>query len=79
MVRTCTCLSQCDTCSCLSSEYYVQVLAEYSDEELRSVMDVASGIRLWVDSSVISHYKEVQIHGPLILSKNVEALVVNYR
>jgi hypothetical protein len=40
-------------------------------------LDVVLNRKRYVNSDVIAIYKEVQIHGPVSLSENVEALVVN--
>jgi len=58
-------------------EYYCHVLNEYADQELQDVISVALGIHRVVDSKSLSVYKEVQIHGPLVLNRDVEAIVVN--
>jgi len=41
------------------------------------VIKVATGILKHADSSIISFYKEVQIHGPLKFSDHVATLVAN--
>lgn len=61
------------------SEYYTHVLASYNEGELRAVIEVANGIKPWADSNIIQTYKEVQIHGPVQLNKDVDALVMNKR
>jgi len=58
-------------------EYYYHVLQSYSDKELESVVNVAIGRAFCSSSDVIVTYKEVQIHGPIKLSSDIEALVVN--
>ncbi|KAJ5067237.1 hypothetical protein M0811_13107 [Anaeramoeba ignava] len=58
-------------------EYYTHVLSEYSDAELTALMDVANGYIPWHDSSVISSYKEIQIHGPILLKRDVKAIVIS--
>jgi len=59
-----------------STEWYCHVLLEYSDAELEDVIQVATGKKYCVSSSRISNYKEVQFHGPIEFSRDVEALVV---
>jgi hypothetical protein len=60
-------------------EHYAHILNEYSEQELKSVMLVATGREVCVDSASIAHYKEAQIHGPLLLRRDIEALVLNRR
>lgn len=64
-----------------SCEWYAHVLMKYSDKELRAVVDVALGKRLFADSSVLDiakgQYKEVQIHGDVSFAEHVEAVVVH--
>ncbi|KAI6652321.1 hypothetical protein LOD99_7336 [Oopsacas minuta] len=60
-------------------EHYVNVMNEYSESELKAILDVATKRVSSHDSSVIATYKEVQIHGPVSLSDNVECIVVNQR
>lgn len=62
-----------------SVEHYAHTLAEFSDVELREVVAVATRRKEFGDSRAISTYKELQIHGPLELTKHVEALVLNER
>lgn len=62
-----------------SCEHYAHVLAEYTNEELRDVMNVAIGKFDFVDSRNIGVYKEIQVHGPVELKAHVAALVVNQR
>lgn len=60
-------------------EYYGNVLNEYTDMELKAILDVATRRVPSMKSDMISNYKEVQIHGPVCLSENVECIVVNHR
>jgi hypothetical protein len=80
-VRLRTSFADCDTSSMnavLSScEHYCHVLVKYTDIELNAALDVVLNRKRYVNSDVIAIYKEVQIHGPVSLSENVEALVVN--
>ena len=55
------------------------VLAEYTTEELRATVEVATGRRRCVGSEVISEYKEVQIHGPILLSSHISCVYVHPR
>lgn len=84
-IRLRTTFSDKDSCNVngklASCEWYAHVLEKYSDLELRAVTEVALGDRLFVDSDVLSTsaggYKEVQIHGELILDKHVEMVVAH--
>ncbi|XP_022793694.1 uncharacterized protein LOC111332596 [Stylophora pistillata] len=60
-------------------EHYENVLFAYTDMEITAIMDVATGKVPFHRSDCISQYKEVQIHGPVSLSENVECIVVNSR
>ncbi|XP_078367212.1 uncharacterized protein LOC144651186 isoform X2 [Oculina patagonica] len=60
-------------------EHYENVLFAYTDQEITAIMDVATVKVPFHRSDCISHYKEVQIHGPVSLSENVECIVVNPR
>ena len=56
-------------------QHYAHVLRTYSTPELKAVAEVASGLKKWgCASTMINHYKEVQIHGPIRLDRNVEVL-----
>ena len=63
----------------ITVEHYAHTLAEYNDNELKEVVAVATRRKEFGDSRAISTYKELQIHGPLELTKHVEALVVHER
>lgn len=65
--------------SLATCEYYAHVLNNYTDSELRAVVDVATGKAPWRASNCISQYKEIQIHGELKYSDHVEAMVVHAR
>ncbi len=43
------------------------------------MVQVAKGVQPYCDSSALSVYKEVQIHGPLQLNRDVDAIVVHPR
>ena len=47
--------------SLATCEYYCHVLAKYTDQELKAVLDVATGRAPWRGSNVISNYKEIQV------------------
>mmetsp|Transcript_22777 Transcript_22777/g.43783 ORF Transcript_22777/g.43783 Transcript_22777/m.43783 type:complete len:601 (-) Transcript_22777:36-1838(-) len=83
-IRLRTTFSDKDSCNqgqLASCEWYAHVLQQYSDVELRAVTEVALGDRLFVDSDVLATsaggYKEVQIHGELMLEKHVEMVVAH--
>lgn len=57
-------------------EYYAHVLADFTDDELREVKRKATGEVELANSSKLSYYKECQIHGPVRLSEDIEALVI---
>ncbi|KAJ4454506.1 hypothetical protein PAPYR_10769 [Paratrimastix pyriformis] len=57
-------------------EYYAHVLKQYSDAELRAVMDVATGRREFNASHIIHEYKEVQLHGEIRFDRDVAAVMV---
>mmetsp|Transcript_28736 Transcript_28736/g.46288 ORF Transcript_28736/g.46288 Transcript_28736/m.46288 type:complete len:805 (+) Transcript_28736:70-2484(+) len=58
-------------------DYYAHVLEKYSDAELKSTVQVASGHVFCCDSEVITHYKEAQIHGDICLAENVELIMLH--
>jgi len=60
-----------------TAEHYNHVLLSYSDKELNAGVGVAIGRAFCTSSAVIEQYKEVQIHGPLKLNTDIEAVVVN--
>jgi len=83
-VRLRTTFSDRDSCNqgqLASCEWYAHVLEKYNDLELRAVVEVAVGERLFADSSVLDTaaggYKEVQIHGEIRLSQHLEAVVMH--
>jgi len=67
------------TAQLATCEHYAHVLLEYSDPELEDVIAVASKRKRCVSSARISSYKEVQYHGPVQFSRDVEAIVVHGR
>lgn len=65
------------TISLATNEYYGHVLVKYSDEELKSVLGLLCGspsLRVGGAPSKCATYKEVQIHGPVCLATDVQAL-----
>ncbi|CAK9073032.1 Calcium-dependent protein kinase 15 [Durusdinium trenchii] len=65
-------------------DYYAHTLLEYSQEELEETVKLARhGHEKLGDSEALCHdwgkYKEVQIHGEIDLTKNVERIVINER
>eukprot|EP01156_Anaeramoeba_ignava_P013458 Anaeramoba_ignava/a5252_220.p1 GENE.a5252_220~~a5252_220.p1 ORF type:complete len:392 (-),score=75.05 a5252_220:37-1212(-) len=60
-------------------EYYCHVLSEFSDQELKAVMEVANKKVQFHDSNVMHTFKETQIHGPIILSEHLVSIVMNPR
>eukprot|EP00698_Gefionella_okellyi_P006086 TRINITY_DN1554_c0_g1_i2.p2 TRINITY_DN1554_c0_g1~~TRINITY_DN1554_c0_g1_i2.p2 ORF type:complete len:336 (+),score=64.13 TRINITY_DN1554_c0_g1_i2:108-1115(+) len=57
-------------------EYYAHVLRDFSDVELQHVMEVALQKVPFHSSSFINQYKEVQIHGPIVLAHHVDKLII---
>lgn len=60
-----------------SCEYYAHVLLAYADPELKAVLQVATGREKFSNSSVISNYKEIQIHGPVVRMKYCKVMFRN--
>eukprot|EP00658_Telonema_sp_P-2_P033538 TRINITY_DN24596_c0_g1_i1.p1 TRINITY_DN24596_c0_g1~~TRINITY_DN24596_c0_g1_i1.p1 ORF type:complete len:406 (+),score=101.50 TRINITY_DN24596_c0_g1_i1:249-1466(+) len=58
-------------------DYYAHVLHAFSDPELEAVMQVGNKVQNYVASSVISQYKECQIHGEVALGNDVAAFVIH--
>jgi hypothetical protein len=71
--------TSCGSVKLSCCEHYGNVLVEYSDNELRAILEVATRKKSFLHSRVIFVYKEVQIHGPVCLSENVECVVANNR
>lgn len=87
-VRLRTSFADRDTSDCsaqmASCEYYCHVLASYSDEDLKNVLDVAKNIdkdpRYGKPSSPHDwNYKEIQIHGEVRFDTHIAALRINVR
>ncbi|KAJ3443705.1 hypothetical protein M0812_09549 [Anaeramoeba flamelloides] len=57
-----------------SCEYYCHVLSEFSEKELKAIVEVGTGRATWKNSSLIANYKECQIHGPVKLSENIKVI-----
>ena len=62
-----------------SCEHYKHVLNEYSNNELTAVIQVATRKKRYANSDVIHHYKEVQIHGPIVLAEHIDCVVYHER
>ena len=56
-----------------TNEFYAHVLSNYSDDALGAVARVS---RIGGGRSVCNHYKEAQIHGPVCLATDIQALSV---
>ncbi|KAI9360332.1 hypothetical protein DFJ73DRAFT_815307 [Zopfochytrium polystomum] len=75
--------SRCDSGSdqktIATCEHYAHILAHYTDAELISVLDVASGRAKAVSTigGLFGTYKEFQIHGPVEFARDVESVVLN--
>ena len=59
-----------------TNEYYAHVLHGYDDVELMKVLDVCKSARLGGRPSKCTEYKEVQIHGPICLATDIQALSI---
>ena len=59
--------------SLATNELYAHVLNSYTDSDLREALNVS---RLGGAPSWCSTYKEVQIHGPVCLASDIQALSV---
>lgn len=60
-----------------SCEHYAHVLNEYSTAELKAALEVGSGRQPRRESTVITTYKELQVHGPVTWREHVAAVRVN--
>ena len=62
---------------CLATcEHYAHVLNAYVDGELEAALHVGAGrAEHGTNGAAVQRYKEVQVHGPLELSRHVEAVV----
>jgi Protein of unknown function (DUF3626) len=61
------------TSTLATNEYYGHVLSQYSNDELRAVMNVS---RNQGTQCRCNHYKEVQIHGPICLATDIQAMSI---
>jgi hypothetical protein len=59
-----------------TSEYFAHVLLTYSDVDLKMLLGVLCERRIRGTMSTVAMHKEVQIHGPVCLATDVEALSV---
>lgn len=59
-----------------TSEYYAHVLHDYTGDDLKAAIEVACISRMKGAASRNSSYKEVQIHGPVCLASDIQALSV---
>jgi hypothetical protein len=59
-------------------ENYCHVLNTFSDKELIDLYTVASSKSFCLDSVNIDKYKEIQIHGPIIFSRDVSNIVIHH-
>jgi Protein of unknown function (DUF3626) len=59
------------TSTLATSEFYGHVLSQYSNDELQAVMNVS---RNRGTQCRCNHYKEVQIHGPISLATDIQAM-----
>jgi len=62
--------------SLATNEYYAHVLNGYSDDDLKTALQTCKSARIGGCRSHCRTYKEVQIHGPLCLATDVQALSV---
>jgi len=58
---------------------FSNILQHFTDQEIKDVHSVAIGKVPHISSRCTSIYKEIQVHGPLKLSRDVKAVVVNRR
>ena len=66
-------------CNLGTCEHFAHVLAEFSDLDLRAVLSrVGSGSAASCqhDQYRETHYKEMQVHGDIVLARDVEAIVL---
>lgn len=56
---------------------YAHILSQFSDYEIQEIVNLANGISKEVEAHM--SYKEVQIHGPIVLRTDIEALVIHHR
>eukprot|EP01059_Diplonema_ambulator_P019901 TRINITY_DN33581_c0_g1_i1.p1 TRINITY_DN33581_c0_g1~~TRINITY_DN33581_c0_g1_i1.p1 ORF type:complete len:381 (+),score=82.91 TRINITY_DN33581_c0_g1_i1:37-1179(+) len=71
--------SSSTSCELACCEWYAHVCNAFTKAELKALLQVGNGILPFEPSSCISTYKEVQIHGEICLSQNIERVVVAIR
>jgi Protein of unknown function (DUF3626) len=79
-VRLRSTFASCDTSHAdvqlATCEFYCHVLDSYTDQELMKIALVATGVETALPSGCLGNYKEIQIHGDVVLARDVEALAV---
>ena len=68
-----------DSAILASCEFYTHILVKYVDAEIKDMLEVASGKKKSMTSVNTGTYKEIQIHGPVRLNRDVKALFCNPR
>jgi hypothetical protein len=58
-------------------DYYAHVFEEYSDAEFQAAIEVGTRRSESLDSGVMNSLKEVQIHGEVNLSRDIEVVMVH--
>eukprot|EP01064_Diplonema_japonicum_P007195 TRINITY_DN14894_c0_g1_i2.p1 TRINITY_DN14894_c0_g1~~TRINITY_DN14894_c0_g1_i2.p1 ORF type:complete len:381 (+),score=76.01 TRINITY_DN14894_c0_g1_i2:41-1183(+) len=71
--------SSSTSCELACCEWYAHVCNAFTKAELKAILQVGNKILPFESSSCISTYKEVQIHGEISLSQNIERVVVATR
>ncbi|CAB9526425.1 Protein of unknown function (DUF3626) [Seminavis robusta] len=64
------------TATLATHEFYAHVLDGYNDNDLSAVVNVCKSTRVGGTRSTCTTYKEVQIHGPVCLATDIQALSV---
>lgn len=59
-----------------TNEWYCHILNGYNDEDLSTALNTCKSARLGGAQSKCSTYKEVQIHGPICLATDIQALSI---
>lgn len=59
-----------------TNHHYAHILNQYNDYDLQAAMNVACNSRIKGAASWCNVYKEVQIHGPLCLETDIQALTL---
>jgi len=60
-------------------DLYGHVLEAFSDNEIKVVLEAATKKSTAADSSKLATYKELQVHGEVLLERDIESIVVNTR